>query len=180
MRLCKNCEQPLAPTKRSHAVFCNVVCKKQEEHRRRYGDALQREKNKVRARAWRDQNPEQAKVNVSRWHKANSEKSSANKAKYSYAKSVATPSWVSEDQLFSMATLHKLCRKLEKLTSVKYQVDHIVPLQGKNFCGLNVPWNLQVLEASLNRSKSNRPFAKLGAAGSLYWDSDTTILREGF
>lgn len=26
----------------------------------------------------------------------------------------------------------------------------------------------------------NRPFAKLGAAGSLFWDSDTTILREGF
>lgn len=26
----------------------------------------------------------------------------------------------------------------------------------------------------------NRPFAKLGAAGSLYWDSETTILREGF
>ncbi len=26
----------------------------------------------------------------------------------------------------------------------------------------------------------NRPFAKLGAAGSLFWDSDTTILRGGF
>lgn len=26
----------------------------------------------------------------------------------------------------------------------------------------------------------NRPFAKLGAAGSLYWDSETTVLREGF
>ncbi len=26
----------------------------------------------------------------------------------------------------------------------------------------------------------NRPFAKLGAAGSLFWDSDTTLLREGF
>lgn len=26
----------------------------------------------------------------------------------------------------------------------------------------------------------NRPFAKLGAAGSLFWDSETTILREGF
>jgi twinkle protein len=26
----------------------------------------------------------------------------------------------------------------------------------------------------------NRPFAKLGAAGSLFWDSETTLLREGF
>jgi replicative DNA helicase len=26
----------------------------------------------------------------------------------------------------------------------------------------------------------NRPFAKLGSAGSLFWDSETTLLREGF
>ena len=40
-------------------------------------------------------------------------------------------------------------------TGVPHEVDHVVPLQAVDVCGLHVPWNLSVETAEANRRKQN-------------------------
>lgn len=67
----------------------------------------------------------------------------------------AKPAWLTEEHKFMLEEIYDLRRLRTELTGVEHHVDHIVPLKGKTCCGLHVPWNLQVIPASENLSKSN-------------------------
>lgn len=67
----------------------------------------------------------------------------------------ATPNWLSElDDLFIKEIYHLAVLRSE-LLGIDYHVDHIIPLHGKNVCGLHLPNNLQLLPASENIKKNN-------------------------
>jgi hypothetical protein len=68
----------------------------------------------------------------------------------------AKPAWLTEEHEFMLEEIYELRDLRSKLTGVVHHVDHIVPLRGQNCCGLHVPWNLQVIPALDNLSKSNR------------------------
>lgn len=68
----------------------------------------------------------------------------------------AKPAWLTEEHEFMLEEIYELRDLRSELTGVVHHVDHIVPLRGQNCCGLHVPWNLQVIPAVDNLSKSNR------------------------
>tara|TARA_R110002020_G_C16090122_1_gene757821 strand:- start:230 stop:664 length:435 start_codon:yes stop_codon:yes gene_type:complete len=74
-------------------------------------------------------------------------------AKRRATKLQATPDWADQQAIKCM---YALASKLNKITGSNLEVDHIVPLQGKNVCGLHVEHNLQLLDKKLNVSKSNK------------------------
>lgn len=57
-----------------------------------------------------------------------------------------TPKWANLDKI----------REIYKNRPEGHHVDHIIPLNGKNVCGLHVETNLQYLKATENLSKGNK------------------------
>lgn len=90
------------------------------------------------------------------WRKNNPDKNTAKSARYRVQKLRAMPEWLNQEQLNKIDQFYKEAHRLTKETGIIHEVDHIVPLQGKNVCGLHVPWNLQILTQSENAKKGNR------------------------
>jgi hypothetical protein len=72
-----------------------------------------------------------------------------------HAKKQRTPPWLTREQKKEMQFMYLFAQSIKGLHGLSYHVDHIHPLQGENFSGLHVPWNLQILSASENCSKRN-------------------------
>lgn len=68
----------------------------------------------------------------------------------------ATPHWLTEDHKKQIMSIYKECLELQNKNNIKYNVDHIIPINNPLVCGLHVPWNLQIIEASDNFKKSNK------------------------
>lgn len=65
----------------------------------------------------------------------------------------ATPGWVDWD---AVTRMYAEAAYQTWLTGVEHHVDHIVPIRGKNVCGLHVHTNMRVIPGDVNRRKSNK------------------------
>jgi hypothetical protein len=118
-------------------------------------------------RQWAQGNQPSVRERIARWINANPERSRNHKREWAqrnkaYAafktrtrqarKRNATPAWADDAIIRLMYTTRQY---LTEHTGMEWHVDHIVPLQGRNVCGLHVHFNLRVIPATDNRSKSN-------------------------
>ena len=127
--------------------------------------------DKVRAsnRAWHEANPDKGRALSRAWKQANPEKNRAySRAHYARNKEyyilraiersrVVTkqkPAW--NDRAKMLAIYAECNKRNEKAEYIKWHVDHIIPLRGKNVWGLHVHTNLQVIPAKENIAKSNK------------------------
>jgi hypothetical protein len=87
------------------------------------------------------------------WIAAHPGYSAAQVAKRRAAVLMAMPPWA---DLVSIRKVYQTAKQLQALDGIPRQVDHVIPLRGKNVCGLHVAANLQVITAKENREKGAR------------------------
>lgn len=124
-----------------------------KENARKY-----RENNRDKVREleanWRQKNPEKSRARHSKWAKNNPDKCCARTAKRRAMLIRATPVWLTPEMLKDIQFFYRIRAEMEE--PKKWNVDHIIPLKGRNVRGLHVPWNLRLLPASVNFRKSNK------------------------
>ena len=139
--ICKEYDSKNKETlKLKRKIYCNKNAKKERERKAFYYEI----------------NSEYIKQRQKNWLINNQGKNNANSSKRRAAKYNATPSWLSKNQYKEIQEFYIEAKNLYWLSEGGLEVDHIIPLRGRNVCGLYVPWNLRIIPKKINRKKSNK------------------------
>lgn len=124
------------------------LLKKNLEYQKKNKESVNNKKKK-----WAVRNKDKVKKAQKDYHKKNPHKKAEWEAKRRCCKIKATPKW---SELDKISILYEKAQWLSSITGLTYHVDHIIPLQGENVCGLHVWSNLQIVQDIINFSKSNK------------------------
>lgn len=170
--LCKTCKKHDYQENKSHYInkqkerYTNnkdVILARQKDYYIKNKDIINK-KQKI----YYQNNIEKYRLANSLWGKLNRHKSNAISKRYRennkikiYAHTALMrskrnkrfPKWANKNKI---SLFYKLAACLTRITGIKHEVDHIIPLQGKNVSGLHIENNLQVITSEENKSKSNK------------------------
>ena len=88
-----------------------------------------------------------------KWRATHKGEKNANTAKRFAALMKRIPKYANLEKI---KEIYKEAERLTKSTGIQYQVDHIIPLQGKTVSGFHHENNLRIITAQENMSKGNR------------------------
>lgn len=109
-----------------------------------------------KSREWSLKNKGKRKEIRRKYAQNNRHKLNATAAKRRFLKELATPKWTTKEMLDRIEGVYLAAQELKKFAGCLLEVDHIIPLQGKEVCGLHVFWNLQLLTPEENVKKGNK------------------------
>jgi len=165
---CKNCNKKYI-NQSNNSKYCSSSCKyksyrKGKTYKNRYkkyikSDSFKISQNKYRTSEYglkkikdlRTKYQPIINVKVKIYKKTDKGKRLANyhcALRYSRKKQ-RIPKWITKEQIYQIKIIY-LNRPKD------FEVDHIIPLCGKNVSGLHIPENLQYLSAEQNRIKNNK------------------------
>lgn len=116
---------------------------KNQEHRRQI------------AAKYRKNNPDKVRQSYLKSIKKRKPQKAAAEMMRQASKLQATPKWLTPEHIEQIQAVYQAARQTTLLAGFSCHVDHIVPLRGKNVCGLHAPWNLRVVSQSYNSKKRN-------------------------
>lgn len=99
--------------------------------------------------------PEKGKARQAKYRKENPEKAKSIVTASRHSRRNRNVLWEKELTIFATKEASLLAQHREKLTGIKWHVDHVIPLKGKQVSGLHIWNNLQVIPAIENLRKTN-------------------------
>lgn len=161
MKFCSNCgiEKPLDEfydnKNKKDGKHCH--CKECSRALKREWAAKNKDKVASYDKEWQEKNKDKKAKSYKKWQQTHKGFVNSINSKRRADEKAATPSWADLDKIRSF---YNVAQYLDWASGgfVKHHVDHIVPLRGKNVCGLHVEYNLQVLTQDDNLRKSNKHY----------------------
>lgn len=138
-------------------IACEAVWREANKDARRKAHArhymANTEKVKKANISWNRKNRERLKAQSAIWRASNRPRVNALEAARRSAKLLAVPKWA---DIGSILNIYAEARRITDQTGIQHVVDHVIPLRGKNVCGLHVLENLRVIQATENSVKHNK------------------------
>jgi hypothetical protein len=160
-KICKICELPRpldsfrVSNKTGKPLNPCLECRRERKRKEREYNV---ERDNATKDAWAKRNPGKVAASKKKWKSDNIGRVKADRAQRKQRIAQATPKWLSSLQKEAIDFYYMMAHLRTTTTGTEYHVDHIVPLKGKNVCGLNVPWNLETIPAKENLKNGNKMF----------------------
>lgn len=158
-KICKECKKDL-PLEEYYAskrqrLGVRSKCKScMNTYRKERYNSVTKQEERDASDAWRNRNREKARAYCTKWREKNKPRKAEQERIRKAKESLAKPAWLSKEQKDKILWYYAVAQEIRK-SGIPCEVDHIIPLQGKNVCGLHVPWNLQILTKEENAKKHN-------------------------
>jgi hypothetical protein len=159
MKTCNACKKELPLDQFSKNKLkpdgLHIECKQCASVRKKAWAAKNKEHLAAYDKAWIERNKDKKAKNYKRWQQNNKAKVNHRNSIRRAAEKSATPSWANLEEI---AYKYRLAQYFDWISGgfVKHHVDHIIPLRGKDVCGLHVENNLQILIDKDNLQKANK------------------------